>query len=166
MDKRRNCSSGAISPLFHKFQHIFLTKGVKLHVHFFVKFGSSIGILLNSANLICRSTDISRCFSGSLRLRDNESRLYLYALAFFSFFIKFRYFLFLAGRLREVHIEVSTDGQTYDEIVDHPAAIGASKAFDFTPPLPSGRYLKIRLDANEYLTLCEVEVFGDGGKLS
>ena len=29
------------------------------------------------ANLICRSTDISKCFRGSLRLRDNESRLYL-----------------------------------------------------------------------------------------
>ena len=32
---------------------------------------------LNSAHLICRSTDISKCFNGSLRLRDNESRLYL-----------------------------------------------------------------------------------------
>ena len=28
-------------------------------------------------NLICRSTDISKCFRGSLRLRDNESRLYV-----------------------------------------------------------------------------------------
>ena len=42
----------------------------------FVKFGFSIGIFLNSPNLICRSTDISKCFRGSLRLRDNESRLY------------------------------------------------------------------------------------------
>ena len=41
-----------------------------------MKFGCSIGIFLNSANLICRSTDISKCFRGSLRLRDNESRLY------------------------------------------------------------------------------------------
>ena len=31
---------------------------------------------LYSANLICRSTDFSKCFRGSLRLRDNESRLY------------------------------------------------------------------------------------------
>ena len=31
---------------------------------------------LNSANLICRSMDISKCFRGSLRLRDNDSRLY------------------------------------------------------------------------------------------
>ena len=44
-----------------------------------MKFGCSIGIFLNSATLICRSTDISKCFRGSLRLRDNESRLYLFA---------------------------------------------------------------------------------------
>ena len=42
-----------------------------------MKFGCSFGIFLNSAHLICRSTDISKCFSGSLRLRDNESQLYL-----------------------------------------------------------------------------------------
>ena len=43
---------------------------------FFVKFGCSFGIFLNSAHLICRSTDISKCFRGSLRLREHESRLY------------------------------------------------------------------------------------------
>ena len=32
---------------------------------------------LNFAHLICRSTDISKCLRGSLRLRDNKSRLYL-----------------------------------------------------------------------------------------
>ena len=42
-----------------------------------MKFGGSFGIFLNSAHLICRSTDISKCFNGSLRLRDNESRLYM-----------------------------------------------------------------------------------------
>ena len=36
----------------------------------------SMGIFLNSSNLICRSTDSSKSFRGSLRLRDNESRLY------------------------------------------------------------------------------------------
>ena len=44
---------------------------------FIVKVGCSTGIFLNTANLICRSTDISICFRGSLRLRDNESRLYI-----------------------------------------------------------------------------------------
>ena len=32
---------------------------------------------LNTTKLICRSTDISKCFRGSLRFRDNESRLYV-----------------------------------------------------------------------------------------
>ena len=38
-----------------------------------MKFGCSICTFLSSANLICRGTDISKCFRGSLRLRDNES---------------------------------------------------------------------------------------------
>ena len=42
--------------------------------------GCSIGIFLNSANLICRSVDISKCFRGSPHLRDNESRLYIFFL--------------------------------------------------------------------------------------
>ena len=42
----------------------------------FVKFSYSVDIFLNSANLICRSTDSSKCLRGSLQLRDNESRLY------------------------------------------------------------------------------------------
>ena len=45
-----------------------------------MKLGCAICILLNSENLICQSTDISKCFSGSLQLRDNESRLYIVKL--------------------------------------------------------------------------------------
>ena len=33
-------------------------------------------IIINSANLICRTTDISKYFRESLGVRDNESRLY------------------------------------------------------------------------------------------
>ena len=36
-----------------------------------------LSFLLNSANLICRDTDISKYFRESLGLRDNESQLYL-----------------------------------------------------------------------------------------
>ena len=43
----------------------------------FVKCGWSNYFFLNSANLICRTTDISKYFRESLGLRDNESRLYL-----------------------------------------------------------------------------------------
>ena len=35
-------------------------------------------VFLSSANLICRSTNISKCFIESLGFRDNESRLYIY----------------------------------------------------------------------------------------
>ena len=49
----------------------------------FVKFGCLIGIFLYSAHLICRSTDISKNLRGSLRLRDNESRLYFEVMATF-----------------------------------------------------------------------------------
>ena len=41
----------------------------------FVKCGCSNYV--SSANLICRSTDISKYFSESLGIRDNESRLYM-----------------------------------------------------------------------------------------
>ena len=34
-------------------------------------------VFLTLSTLICRSTDISKCFSESLGIRDNESRLYL-----------------------------------------------------------------------------------------
>ena len=76
MDKRRNCSSGAIFPLFHNISTYISNLKDQITCSF-VKFGNSIGIFPNSANLICRSTDISKCFGGSLLLRDNDSRLYL-----------------------------------------------------------------------------------------
>ena len=42
--------------------------------HIFVKCGC---FFLNSANLICRGTDILKYFRESLGIRDNESRLYI-----------------------------------------------------------------------------------------
>ena len=42
-----------------------------------MKCGCTIYFILNSANVICQSTDISKYFRESLGLRDNESRLYL-----------------------------------------------------------------------------------------
>ena len=74
MDKRRNCSLGAISPLFpNSFNIYILCKGVKLHMnleHLVARF-----YFLNSGNLICRSTDISMYFRVFLGVRDNVSRL-------------------------------------------------------------------------------------------
>ena len=78
VEKRRNCSSGAISPLFHNIFSTSLTSRFQLHIYIFVKCGCSNYFFLNSANLICRGTDISKYFRGSLGIRDNESRLYFH----------------------------------------------------------------------------------------
>ena len=72
-------SNWAISPLFHIryiYIYIFLTSGVKLHIHFLNMVVQFI-VFLTLSTLICRGTDISKCFSESLGIRDNESRLYL-----------------------------------------------------------------------------------------
>ena len=60
----------------HYFIHIFLTSGVKLHIHLLNVVVQFI-VFLTLSTLICRSTDISKCFSESLGIRDNESRLYI-----------------------------------------------------------------------------------------
>ena len=76
MEKRRNCSKGAISPLFHNIFNISLTSRVQLHIYL-LNGVNRISFSPNSANLICRSTDISKYFRESLGIRDNESRLYI-----------------------------------------------------------------------------------------
>ena len=45
----------------------------------FVKCDRLIYIFCNSANLICRSSEISKCFRESLGLRENESQMYFSA---------------------------------------------------------------------------------------
>ena len=71
VEKRTNCSWGAISPLFHNiFNRSIITSS-------FVKCGCKIYLFLNSANQICRGTDTSKYFKESLGLRDNESGLYI-----------------------------------------------------------------------------------------
>ena len=59
----------------HYFIYIFLTSGVKLHIHLLNVVVQFI-VFLTLSTLICRSTDISKCFSESLGIRDNKSRLY------------------------------------------------------------------------------------------
>ena len=70
VEKRR------ISPLFHNIFNI--SSNFKSPItQIFVKSGCSNYCFLNSANLICRGTDISKYFRESLGIQDNESRLYL-----------------------------------------------------------------------------------------
>ena len=55
--------------------YIFLTSGVKLHIHL-LNVAVQFIVFLILSTLICRGTDISKYFSESLGIRDNESRLY------------------------------------------------------------------------------------------
>ena len=65
--------------LFHiiLYIYIFLTSGVKLHIHL-LNIVVQIIVFLTLSTLICRGTDISKCFSEFLGIRDNESRLYVH----------------------------------------------------------------------------------------
>ena len=55
--------------------YIFLTSGVKIHIHLLNVVVQFI-VFPTLSTLICRGMDISKCFSESLGIRDNESRLY------------------------------------------------------------------------------------------
>ena len=57
--------------------YMFLTSGVKLHIHLLNVVVRFI-VFLTAATLICRGMDISKCFRESLGIRDNKSRLYLF----------------------------------------------------------------------------------------
>ena len=64
----------------HYFIYIFLTSGVQLHIHSLYVVVQFI-VFLTLSTLICRGTDISKYFSESLGIRDNESRLYVIFIA-------------------------------------------------------------------------------------
>ena len=59
------------------FIYIFLTSGVKLHIHLLNVVVHFI-VFFTLSTLVCRSTDILKCFSESLGIRDNGSRQYSY----------------------------------------------------------------------------------------
>ena len=79
MEKRRNCSLGAISPLFHNIFNISLTQ--ESNYIFIYETWLSYLFFLKSANPICRGTDLSKYFRESLGLRDNESGEYFKKLS-------------------------------------------------------------------------------------
>ena len=62
--------------LYIYFLYIFLTLGVKLRFHLLNVVVQFI-VFLSLLTLICRGKDISKYFSESFGIRDNESRLYL-----------------------------------------------------------------------------------------
>ena len=67
---------GEIAPNFSSFPHYFIytlyisNLGVKLHIHLLNVVDQFI-VFLTLSSLICRDTDISKCFSASLGIRDN-----------------------------------------------------------------------------------------------
>ena len=71
---------GEIAPkeqflLFSTLLYIYIFNSeVKLHIHLLNVIVQFI-VFLTLSTLICRSTDISKCFSESLGIQDNESRL-------------------------------------------------------------------------------------------
>ena len=67
---RSNFSSSTIFSIYHQILKSPIT-------HIFVKCGCSNYFFLNSANLLCRGTDILKYFRESLGIRDKESRLYM-----------------------------------------------------------------------------------------
>ena len=79
---------GEIAPkeqflLFSTLFYIYISNlGVKIHIHLLNVVVQFI-IFLTLSTLICRGTDISKCFSKSLGIRDNESRLYIVSMVTF-----------------------------------------------------------------------------------
>ena len=72
---------GEIAPkeqflLFSTLFYIYISNFNSQITYSFVKCGCSIYCFLTLSTLICRGTDISKYFSESLGIRDNESRLY------------------------------------------------------------------------------------------
>ena len=101
VEKRINCSLGAISPLFHYIFAISLTSRVQLHIYL-LNVVVRIIFFLNSANLICRGTDISEYFRESFGIRDNESRLYmLFWIVYFAMTILVKYEMYLCMTPRD-----------------------------------------------------------------
>ena len=68
---------GEIAPLSYNIFNISINFRSQLHIHLLNMFVRFI-VFLNSANLICRGTDILKYSIVFLGLRDNESRLYCF----------------------------------------------------------------------------------------
>ena len=72
---------GEIAPkeqflLFFTLLYIYIFNFTSQITYSFVKCVVQFIVFLTLSTLICRCTDISKCFSESLGIRDNESQLY------------------------------------------------------------------------------------------
>ena len=78
---------GEIAPkeqflLFSTLFYIYISNFRSQITYSFVKCVVQFIVFLTLSTLICRGTDISKCFSESLGIRDNESRLYIFFFLF------------------------------------------------------------------------------------
>jgi len=64
-----------------------------------------------------------------------------------------------ANRLLPLEVDVSTDGKTWIQCA-YVAGTGEAGVIYAISCVNSGRYVRISLDQTNYLTLCEVEVYG------
>ena len=62
---------------FSSFPQYFLSNLESNYISILLKLVVRLIVFLSSANLICRSTDILKCFIESIGIRDSESRLYM-----------------------------------------------------------------------------------------
>ena len=76
VEKRRNCSLWSNFSSFPQYFQ-YISNLESNYIFILLKVVIRLIVFLSSANLICRSTDISKYFIESLGVRDNESRLYI-----------------------------------------------------------------------------------------
>ena len=66
-------------------------------------------------------------------------------------------------RLKKLHIEIGSSKENLTKIMYHENEIGYNATFPFDTQ-PVGRYVKLWIEIEEYLTVCELEVYDNHGR--
>ena len=103
MERGGNCSSGAISPLFHIILYL-ISNFRSQFTYSFVKCGCLIYCFPHSLNSDMSRNGISKCFSESLGIRDNESRLYFIVHGLVIFSLTIRVKVLMDGRILPIFL--------------------------------------------------------------
>ncbi|XP_045202041.2 fucolectin-1-like [Mercenaria mercenaria] len=69
------------------------------------------------------------------------------------------------GRLHDLVVYIGDDINSLALVARRTEPVGATYTFDFDEGV-RGRYVKLQIEANEFLTICELEVFGCNQKVS
>ena len=76
MWKRGEIAPKELFLLFSTLFYIHISNQESNYIFIFLNVVVQFTVFLTLSTLICRSTEISKCFSESLGIRDNGSRLY------------------------------------------------------------------------------------------